>query len=1056
MSQKFTINTKLKSVKTIIHLADIHIRLFKRHQEYDAVFKTLYGLLDKRNLQNTAIVVAGDIVHAKTDMSPEMVRVASEFLKNLADRADTIIIAGNHDLNLANPHRLDALTPIVENLGHERLHYFRDSGVYEFADVQFAVHSIIGDSAEWPSPSEMDNCPKIALYHAPVNKAQTDMGYSVVNKVTVESFNGYDMVLLGDIHRMQILQQKASGLPEIAYPGSLIQQNHGESLENHGFFVWDVSKSSIVEYVEVPNDYGYCTLTIDSTTMPSTSHFPKNTRLRVFVGDVDASFIKKAIATIRKKHDIVELSVNKLVKKGMNVSSSHKSEIDNIHDVTHQNTLIEKYIRTHYSNIDDDAIQKVLDVNTKINTLIGDEELPKNINWRPVNLKFDNLFSYGMGNEINFDGMQGLYGLFSPNATGKTSAFDAMCFALYDKTPRAFKGSHIMNTRRNTFSCTLEIDIENSRYVIERTGIRKKNGEVKVDVNFYRKEDDKIVSLNGEDRRDTNANIRSYVGTYEDFILTTLSVQNQNSLFIDTGQSDRKDLLSQFIGLTVFDRLFVVASDEIKEVQGALKTFKKDDFTQKLADLQNQIDKETSVCVNAHLLIDEALRNIESLSSKIKLLYEQKVPTIVDINPLPIRNEIATLTNQIDKLNTDIQLYLSDIQNCQQKLVELTDIIGNQSLDDLTESILELSEWRNKKTKLESDLRILNSDLQNKLDKLEKLKSHEYDPNCIYCTNNVFVKDARATQKQYDLLVKQLTLLETDISHCNNKIDNLIELETSYKNLCSLFKERESVRNQEEILNLKIDNTKKDIERLKYRMDVLKSTLEQYEANKLLIEQNHKIQSEIDRIEDIKKAFDSDLLKHQEYLRGHDRELIVLKSKRDELLKTIKEAQELETIYEAYETYLTIIGRDGLPYHLIATVIPELETQVNNILSQMVEFTVALEVDGKNINGKIIYDNDRTWPLELASGMEKFISSLAIRVALSSVSNLPKANFLIIDEGLGVLDSENLSSMFMLFDLLKTQFDFIILISHLDVVRDIADNLIEIKRDGGFSYIKVE
>ena len=62
--------------------------------------------------------------------------------------------------------------------------------------------------------------------------------------------------------------------------------------------------------------------------------------------------------------------------------------------------------------------------------------------------------------------------------------------------------------------------------------------------------------LNGEDRRSTNAIIRSYVGTYEDFVLTSLSVQNQNSQFIETGQTDRKDLLSQFIGLTIFDRLF--------------------------------------------------------------------------------------------------------------------------------------------------------------------------------------------------------------------------------------------------------------------------------------------------------------------------------------------------------------------------------------------------------------------------------------------------------------------------------------------------------------------
>ena len=47
--------------------------------------------------------------------------------------------------------------------------------------------------------------------------------------------------------------------------------------------------------------------------------------------------------------------------------------------------------------------------------------------------------------------------------------------------------------------------------------------------------------------------------------------------------------------------------------------------------------------------------------------------------------------------------------------------------------------------------------------------------------------------------------------------------------------------------------------------------------------------------------------------------------------------------------------------------------------------------------------------LELTSGMEKFISSLAIRVALINVSNLPRPNFLAIDEGFGTLDSENLN-----------------------------------------------
>ena len=118
------------------------------------------------------------------------------------------------------------------------------------------------------------------------------------------------------------------------------------------------------------------------------------------------------------------------------------------------------------------------------------------------------------------------------------------------------------------------------------------------------------------------------------------------------------------------------------------------------------------------------------------------------------------------------------------------------------------------------------------------------------------------------------------------------------------------------------------------------------------------------------------------------------------------------------------------------------------------DFTILLQTDGKNINAFIVYDEDNYWPLELTSGMEKFVSSLAIRTSLINVSNLPRPNFLAIDEGFGVLDSDNLNSMYMLFDYLKTQFGFIMCISHIDAMRDIVDKLIEIKKTSGYSKIQ--
>jgi exonuclease SbcC len=89
----------------------------------------------------------------------------------------------------------------------------------------------------------------------------------------------------------------------------------------------------------------------------------------------------------------------------------------------------------------------------------------------------------------------------------------------------------------------------------------------------------------------------------------------------------------------------------------------------------------------------------------------------------------------------------------------------------------------------------------------------------------------------------------------------------------------------------------------------------------------------------------------------------------------------------------------------------------------------------------------------MGSGFEKFVSGLAIRIALTSISNIPHPNFMVIDEGWGTMDAENLSKVQTLLSFLKSKFDFIIVISHLDALRDMVDHQMEIKIDDEFSHI---
>ena len=98
----------------IAHIADTHIKNLKYHYEYRIIFKELYEKLEQENPD--FIVHCGDLAHTKTQLSPEYFELATEFIKNVADIAPLVLIPGNHDGNLKNSSRQDALTPIVEAL----------------------------------------------------------------------------------------------------------------------------------------------------------------------------------------------------------------------------------------------------------------------------------------------------------------------------------------------------------------------------------------------------------------------------------------------------------------------------------------------------------------------------------------------------------------------------------------------------------------------------------------------------------------------------------------------------------------------------------------------------------------------------------------------------------------------------------------------------------------------------------------------------------------------------------------------------------------------------
>jgi DNA repair exonuclease SbcCD ATPase subunit len=1059
------INVNFDKLQHIVHIADVHIRLFRRHEEYEIVFDRLYKDIRSKQLKNFVIVLAGDIVHAKTDMSPEMIEVTSAFLRNIADIAPTILIAGNHDCNLANPNRLDSLTPIVNNLGHPSLYYLKDSSVAYVADTAFAVCSIFDSPDHWPTADELDPevAHKIALYHGPVHGATTDTGFIITNEhVRIKSFNGFDMVLLGDIHRFQCLQNYSETFsrPIIQYAGSLVQQNHGESLTGHGWCLWDVPDRT-VELHEIENDFGYVTVEVVNGTYTLPPKLPKNIRMRLFTGDLTPTEANNLISTLKSNYNIIELSVNKhRTKKSIVRTSNIKlKELADLSDVNTQNELISDWISRNDHTVTASDLETILSINKELNTKVSHDDQSRNIHWKPIKFTFDNMFSYGENNEINFDSMKGIYGIFAPNASGKSSIMDSLMFCLYDKTPRAFKGDHILNNRRDKFQCELIFEINNETYGISRVGTRKKNGDVKVDVDFWKVENDVKISLNAEDRRTTNAIIRNYVGSYEDFVMTTMSGQLGTSLFIDKSHSERKDLLNQFMGLNVFDKLNDLANVELKEINTILKRSKKLELTDEIATVTKELNtSKTSLELTTHQAKQLETKR-DALIEKLTELQQKRI-SIPAVN-----KSITELRHHLNEKKAALkqkeeQLFLIDtsIEKAESEREIVSQDLEQYDLVALKQSIDKIRSFEALLISHNADIRHISTKIDGAINLRSKLQAYEYNPDCTVCAKNnkSVIEELNTVNSEIDQLYANKLIEEGIVTEILKNIEELADDKEDYNNAQTLTERLSKIDQSLENFKIRKETYLSDQYMLKYVINSTKNEIEIYNENANIIEHNNALNNQINgSINPEIMSIKMQLLDKEKAIRTLIGDVKVLETKLEDLHLKLKEVDELEAKARIYSLYMDAIGRDGIPYEIIGKTIPLLEDEINALLAQIVEFRVSLEVDGKNINSRISYDDERIWPLENGSGMERFVSGLAIRVALLNASNLPKPNLLVIDEGFAALDAEHLNSIQTLFNMMKPQFDFMIIISHLESMRDMVDHIIEIKKEDGYSSINI-
>jgi DNA repair exonuclease SbcCD nuclease subunit len=248
-------------IETIAHIADIHFRNIQRHNEFRAICENFLDQM--RKIKPERIVIAGDIVHSRNQISPELVNEVSWFLSQCSKvTGKVIIIPGNHDIVEQNKERMDALTPIIKALDVDNIVYYTKSGLYQDENVVWSVFSIF-DNHMAPDNLEMRpyNGAYIGLYHGTIVGAVNEQGFKFTHGAETVKFKHCDLVLCGDIHKRQVF---TTGTTQIIMVGSFIQQNFGETVSEHGFNIVKLLNDKILshEFHDIENPVKYLTFKI--------------------------------------------------------------------------------------------------------------------------------------------------------------------------------------------------------------------------------------------------------------------------------------------------------------------------------------------------------------------------------------------------------------------------------------------------------------------------------------------------------------------------------------------------------------------------------------------------------------------------------------------------------------------------------------------------------------------------------------------------------------------------------------------------------------------------
>lgn len=1036
----------------LAHVADIHVRGLHRHAEYRAVFDEFYGQCRRHSVD--AIIVCGDIWHTKCQgFTPESIELLSDMFKGMAAVAPTHVMLGNHDLNLQNKSRRDALSPIIDAIDDDRLTLYTGTETVDLTDIDgkrcdLHVFGCADDRSVWESLAVDRDRINIGMFHGSVAGATTDEGWAMDADVTTEFFaaKGLDFTLLGDIHKRQFLTADK----RIAYPGSMLPQDFSEDCEK-GFLVWEIRSSEDFDVKFVPLKQSIPFVTVDWTgdiasTLEAVKLVPEGARYRVrstvAMSQPDVKRIHDELKHVKKSVDIaykidVASDSNAVVFDGQSFVK------DDLRELATHTKLLRHYLGDE--RFDEDDWEDVDDITTHaLADAVARDESSRNSRWSLKKLEFENVFRYGKDNVVDFTRLPGITGIFGPNKSGKSSIIGTLLYTLFNASDRgSVKNLHIINTQKGHCRSRAVIEIDGHEYAVERQSVKAetKRGEpyAVTNLNFARLDvtGDVIEDLNGTERKETDALIRRCIGTVDDFLFAPCAASGGRirlDCFVSEGSSQRREILSRFMGIDVFERMFESIKAEHDAARSNLGKMVSCDWATELDGLRQESSAIDSEMASLDTELDAQRQKLSEL--------ERRLGDAVD------SAHIDRLTQQIGRLRQKVAAADTASAAASARIGEIeTETAGLES-DRASIDVGVLTS----RQRLRNDVRQSIADIKRQLAKeeqvLEQQRKSVKSLALVPCGDQYptcrFIKDSHidktnvsAQEASVDVLKKSVVPFEaTLVDYESQDIDGELARHSRLSQALASA-------------HMSAADARATLHRAEVDLRDARVTLANAEEALASAVVDDDLTATIAGLRESVRELDARRVSRAQE-RGR------LDGRIEKLATDRLDHEAAQSKWNVYSGLSDAWSRKGLPARLLESQMSSVNVELKRIMQGSSDFVLELE-GGSETNALDIYIDDGSTRrlFELASGMERTIGSLALRVALMNISSLPRPDMLIIDEGFGTLDEVNVEAMARMLKGLKHWFKHIVLITHVDALKDAVDNVIEVTRDEqGDSVIK--